>query len=51
MVLRMGHRIPRDQRITTHVCLTARAFGADGVIVSDVVDGKLEETVNKVVET
>lgn len=47
----MGHRIPRDQRITTHVCLTARAFGADGVIVSDVVDGKLEETVNKVVET
>lgn len=51
VVLRMGHRIPRDYRLTTHVCLTARAFGADGVIVSDVVDRKLEETIRKVVET
>ncbi len=51
VVLRMGHRIPRDQRVTTHVCLTARAFGADGVIVSDVVDEKLEATIKKVVET
>ena len=50
VVLRMGHRIPRDQRVTTHVCLTARAFGADGVIVSDVVDEKLEATIKKVVE-
>ncbi|MEM4699390.1 MAG: tRNA (cytidine(56)-2'-O)-methyltransferase [Candidatus Nezhaarchaeales archaeon] len=31
--------------------MTARAFGADGVIVSDVVDRKLEETIKKVVET
>ena len=30
-VLRMGHRPQRDKRITTHICLTARAFGADGV--------------------
>jgi tRNA (cytidine56-2'-O)-methyltransferase len=51
VVLRMGHRIPRDYRVTTHVCLTARAFGADGVIVSDVVDTKLEETIRKVVRT
>ena len=27
-VLRLDHRIGRDTRITTHVCLTARAFGA-----------------------
>ncbi|RLF12904.1 MAG: tRNA (cytidine(56)-2'-O)-methyltransferase [Thermoprotei archaeon] len=46
----MGHRISRDQRVTTHVCLTARAFGADGVIVSDIVDEKLETTIKKVVE-
>ena len=26
-VLRLDHRIGRDTRITTHVCLTARAFG------------------------
>lgn len=50
MVLRMGHRIPRDQRVTTHVCLTARALGANGVYVSDCHDGQLAETVMKVVE-
>ena len=27
-VLRIGHRPERDKRITTHVALTARAFGA-----------------------
>jgi len=48
-VLRWGHRIPRDSRITTHVVLTARAFGADAVYV-DTEDRALEETVNSVVE-
>ncbi len=47
-VLRWGHRIPRDSRITTHVALTARAFGADAVYV-DTEDKELEETVNSVV--
>ncbi|TLZ95287.1 MAG: tRNA (cytidine(56)-2'-O)-methyltransferase, partial [Methanobacteriota archaeon] len=27
-VLRLGHRPARDKRVTTHVALTARAFGA-----------------------
>jgi tRNA (cytidine56-2'-O)-methyltransferase len=45
VILRLGHRIPRDFRITTHVCLTARAFGADGVILADVVDTTLEKTI------
>ena len=49
MILRMGHRIPRDQRVTTHVCLTARALGANGVYVSDSHDGQLVDTVMKVV--
>ena len=35
-VLRLGHRPERDERLTTHICLTARAFGADAVHV----DGK-----------
>lgn len=30
-VLRLGHRPERDERLTTHVCLTARAFGAEAV--------------------
>lgn len=45
VVLRLGHRIPRDLRVTTHVCLTARAFGADELILADVVDPTLERTV------
>jgi len=48
MVLRLGHRIPRDVRVTTHVCLTARAFGADGLILADVVDTALERTIRDV---
>lgn len=48
VVLRLGHRIPRDLRVTTHVCLTARAFGADGLILADVVDTTLERTVRDV---
>lgn len=32
-VVRLGHRIGRDQRITTHVFLVARAFGATGGVL------------------
>lgn len=35
-VLRLGHRIGRDQRVTTHVFLVARALGAnEGVLCGD----------------
>lgn len=50
VILRLGHRIPRDLRVTTHVCLTARAFGADGLILADVVDTALEKTILDVCE-
>ncbi len=33
-VLRLGHRPERDQRVTTHVGLTARALGADGMFLA-----------------
>ncbi|PSP19328.1 tRNA (cytidine(56)-2'-O)-methyltransferase [Halobacteriales archaeon QH_10_67_13] len=33
-VLRIGHRPGRDERTTTHVGLTARALGADGVVLA-----------------
>lgn len=48
-VLRLGHRPERDKRITTHVALTARAFGADRIMVSTK-DPGLEESVNDVVK-
>lgn len=49
-VLRMGHRIERDKRVTTHVGLVARAFGADGMIVTDTKDKSIEESIRKVVD-
>jgi tRNA (cytidine56-2'-O)-methyltransferase len=33
VVLRLGHRPGRDDRMTTHVALTARALGADRVVL------------------
>ncbi len=47
-VLRLGHRPARDKRVTTHVALTARAFGADRVLVS-ARDPALERRVRDVV--
>lgn len=34
-VLRLGHRPERDKRVTTHVCLTARALGAAAVHIAE----------------
>jgi tRNA (cytidine56-2'-O)-methyltransferase len=48
VVLRWGHRPHRDARLTTHVALTARALGASGLILSDVKDEKIKETIEKV---
>lgn len=47
VVLRLGHRISRDKRITTHVALVARAFGADKILVSTK-DEKLEKNINSI---
>lgn len=48
-VLRLGHRPERDKRISTHVALTARAFGAKGIYF-DTFDEKVFDSVNDVVE-
>ena len=48
VVLRWGHRPQRDARLTTHVALTARALGASGFLLSDAVDGRIKETLEKV---
>ena len=49
-VLRLDHRRVRDARITTHVCLTSRAFGASKVILSGDEDKKIMENVRDVVK-
>jgi len=47
-VLRIGHRPSRDKRITTHVGLVARAFGADKIYIPGN-DTKMKETLERVV--
>ena len=49
VILRWGHR-HRDQRLTTHVALTARALGASGFILADITDSKVKETIEKVTD-
>jgi tRNA (cytidine56-2'-O)-methyltransferase len=48
VILRWGHRVQRDVRLTTHVALTARALCASGFILADTTDVHIEETVNKI---
>ena len=48
MVLRWGHRF-RDQRVTTHVALVARAFGASRFLLADVKDDEVKTTVLKII--
>ncbi len=49
-VLRWGHRLGRDKRLTAHVALTARALGASDFVLSDIRDETVESTVQKVVK-
>lgn len=46
-VLRIGHRPGRDKRVTTHVALVARAFGADKIFV-DSRDERIEKNIKSV---
>src|ERR671925_823455 len=43
-VLRIGHRLVRDDRVTTHAALVARAFGADTIYMTGI-DQAVNETV------
>ncbi|MFX1510717.1 MAG: tRNA (cytidine(56)-2'-O)-methyltransferase [Promethearchaeota archaeon] len=48
VVLKLDHRPERDKRITTHVGLTARAFGATEFWTSGLRDSKISETIQQV---
>ncbi len=45
----MGHRPERDKRMSTHVCLTARALGAKNVFFTEL-DSRVEESVKGVTD-
>ena len=49
-VLRVGHHTGRDERASTHLCLAARALGANGIYYSGQKDEGIEESMRKVVE-
>lgn len=46
VVLRYGHRLVRDCRVTSHCCLVARAFGARKIVIA----GDEDESIRKSVE-
>jgi len=46
-ILRIGHRIGRDKRITTHVALVARAFGANKILI-DTKDEVIEKNIRSI---
>ncbi|KYC48856.1 MAG: tRNA (cytidine(56)-2'-O)-methyltransferase [Candidatus Methanofastidiosum methylothiophilum] len=48
-VLRVGHRPERDHRITTHVALVSRAFGADSISIWEK-DEKIKKSIESVVK-
>lgn len=50
VILRYGHRIVRDYRVTSHCCLVARAFGAKKVVIVGDEDKSLEKSVNDIVK-
>lgn len=49
IILRWGHR-HRDIRVTSHVALTARAFGASGLVLADSEDKTVERTIKRVID-
>lgn len=44
-VLRLDHRTVRDQRITSHVALTSRAFGANSFVYNGEKDQNMENSI------
>ena len=49
-ILRLGQRIQRDKRISTHVALVARAFGADRIFYTGQRDKGVEKSVIRIVK-
>lgn len=46
-VLRIGQRLVRDDRVTTHVALVARAFGASKIFMNEV-NPEIKDTLERV---
>jgi len=49
-VVRIGQRLVRDDRVTTHVALVSRAFGAERIFMSEV-NPEIKDTLEKINKT
>ena len=49
-VLRIGQRVVRDDRVTTHVALVARAFGASRIYMNEI-NPEIKDTIKKINKT
>ena len=49
-VLRIGQRLVRDDRVTTHVALVARAFGATKIYMNEI-NPEIKDTLDKINNT
>ena len=49
-VLRIGQRVVRDDRVTTHVALVARAFGATKILMNEI-NPEILDTITKINHT
>ena len=49
-VVRIGQRVVRDDRVTTHVALVSRAFGAKAIFMTEV-NPEIKDTVDKINKT
>jgi tRNA (cytidine56-2'-O)-methyltransferase len=48
-VLRLGHRFVRDDRVTTHIALVARALGCDRIFMNEV-DKSIRSTMKEIIQ-
>ncbi|KAF6247953.1 tRNA (cytidine(56)-2'-O)-methyltransferase [Nitrosopumilus sp. b3] len=46
-VVRIGQRLVRDDRVTTHVALVSRAFGAERIFMSEI-NPEIKDTIEKI---
>jgi len=49
-VVRIGQRLVRDDRVTTHVALVSRAFGAKRIFMTEV-NSEIKESLEKINKT
>lgn len=50
-ILRLSHRAERDKRVTTHLGLVARAFGAEKMFVTGLKDEHLADSIQRMVDS